>query len=786
MIKQANCTECTLQGKTPVPGFGNRNKPIIAIIGEAPGRNEESQGRPFVGQAGQVLKKVLNNMGVDDSQCYYTNVCLCRPDANRDPTAKEQQSCFPRLKAEIESVDPQMILTVGKTATKAVLGKDKLQQNRGKILESRLNGRKAIPTFHPASCLYPGGDTTLPFISSDVDRAKRYILGETMPFSSSRVEVYTLKSKERVRDVVQEFLAQDQKVLSFDWETEGTDPRTGTGFCLGFCWDKNRGFVVPMSVVRESLYDLHDMFRSATLMAFNAPFDTMWNKAYGLPHDIGHDPMLMHYIIDERPQQRNLENLTMHYCDAPNYESELMQKYNCSKSEMTKVIPADEIYYYCGLDVIWTWRLARVLAHELKDDPKLIYLYKNFMLPAAEAVRDMQEAGLWVDVPMLQERKEEYEKEIENCKEALKQLTGWENFNPNSHQQVQKFVWDRLGLTEPNFYGRKNRSFDKATREVVKETLDPDNVEAHRFIDAFDNYKEVHTIWSRYLRDLPKYVDDDNRIRCQYHLDRTETGRLSTTNPAIHQIPRDARVRSVFSAPPGKVLIQADYEQIEIRMAAHVAQDEKLTQLLIQLEEEGTDFHTKMASEAYKIPLEEVTKELRQAAKEVSFGLLYLMSDKKLAIRTGLSDKEAVEFVKNYKSMMPGVWEWVDDIRRQIKERGFVESAFGRRRRFALLTNDNIDNLHREAVNMPIQSSSSDLTLAKLIELNKVFKEQYPEAKCVLNVHDSLGIECPEVLVREVAVIVKERMEVPPFETRVPFPAEVNIGKRWGEKEEAV
>lgn len=776
-LNKPNCEECTLKG-TQVNGRGCSSNPIVAFIGEAPGADEIRQGRPFVGAAGRVIQQLIEYVGFSLDEVYFTNLCLCRPPENRDPTAQEIRCCWGRLTSELAKINPQYIVTLGAIPSKTMFGRYiSLNKHRSHILEAT-TGHQGIITYHPAALLYPGGESLFPFVLSDLQKLHRSATGGSLPndLVNPNTHVVVIDTPELMGSLVDRLSTIEPGVVAFDWETTGTSPLWDSGICLSLSWKPGTAVVIPIKMIRIYHKQLAQALSSdgIVLTGFNAVmFDAKFNEKYGLPANICEDPMLVHYLLDERPQKRSLENLSREFLDAPSYETEMLTKYDCGKDEMLQKIPEEVIYEYCGKDADWTLRLAKYFGSKHSKEQGLLYTYKNILIPGARAFADIQQYGFWIDQFILHKVTADYEKQLDTFTTELDQLTGT-TFNPRSHPQVQGFLWDELRLEEPELYGRLPRSADKATLEALLEQYPK-----QPFVNALMGYRSAYTIYSRYLRKMPDYIEQDGRIRTSYHFDRTETGRLSTTNPAIHQIPRESAVRSIFSAPPGYVLIQADYAQIEIRMAAHVAQDTKLTELL----RSGVDFHTMMASQAFQVPLEQVTKNQRQAAKAVSFGLLYLMGDQKLADSTGLPPSQASKFVASYKNLMPGVQAWIEETKRQVRSQRYVESIFKRRRRFPFITDRNLAALQREAVNFPVQSGASDLTLSSIIRLHSVFKQAYPEVKIVAMVHDSIVVECPEHISSEVGKLVHKIMESPPFTTDVPFPVEVIVGQHWGEGE---
>lgn len=747
--------------------------PLFAFVGEAPGKNEAIKGQPFVGMAGQVIKGILKYLGVSEREVYFTNTCLCRPPDNRTPTLSEVRNCFPRLQQELERVQPQYVVALGATAGRALIPNFRgLHVARGRVQTTKV-GFSGLVTYHPAAILYPAGEKMFPVLMSDIERLFMYATGGKFPYEELSTQAVIVDSIPKMTRLLYRLTDEDIKSILYDWETTGLDPRTNEGFCLGMSWKPGTGVVIPQNILGRFLPQLRERLSDKDLGAFNSMFDCKWNEKYGLPSDIGFDPMLAHYTMDERPQERNLELLSEQFCNAPRYEAEMLQEYNTTKSSFIRDVPAEVIYNYCAQDVDYGLRLANIQHYRMKDDKPLQKLYYEILLPGARAFADIEQNGVWVNKQKLLEVTELYKTKVTDNIENLKSMTGDSKFNPNSHPQVQEHLWDVLCLKEPKLYGRNKRSADKETREALLEEY-PDN----DFIKVLHQYKTDQTLYSRYLRGLPKFLDKDDRIRCSYHLDRTETGRLSATNPAIHQIPRESGIRSVFGVPEGYTLLAGDYSQVEMRMAAHIAGDYNLADAL-----EAEDFHKKMASEAFGVPYTEVTKQQRQAAKVVSFGLLYQMSDKGLSSETGLSMKETKEFTKAYAELMPQVQQWIKRTKLQVKTQQYVESIFGRRRRFPLITRRNLDSLYREAVNFPVQSAASDLTLLSIIELNRIFKNDFRDVKIVIMVHDSIIVECPDYQVQEVGKIMLDIMTDTPFETFVKFPVELKAGRYWGQGE---
>ena len=733
----------------------------------------------FNSKPSKVLRSVIKYLNIPEEEYYITSIIPCKLPENREPTKEEIYEHLPTLQAKLTELEPKMLVTLGKMVSNIFFTTGSIKDNRGKVFLSDWGCYEGIVTYHPAVTLFAKGDTLFPYILGDIQKAYNIANGYALyKPEDMETKVVIISTDNEMSNLITRLLNLPPRTeIVFDWETTGLNPMYSTGFCLGLSWSEGHAVVIPMPVLRPWSIDLNCALSHHKLIGYNAvSFDTKWNRLYGLPDIVSFDPMLWHYLMDERPQQRSLEKLSSFFLNAPCYESEMMATYKAKKATMTTDIPAEIIYEYCGKDVDWTLRLYNFFKADIDKEPQLFQLYQSLLHPAANAFVDIEQAGLWVDQEALTSVDDDMVSAIANYLDEFRYLTGRDDFNPNSHKQVQEMLWDTLELKEPKLYKRKDRAADKLTVDMLLEAY-PDE----KFLQTLKDYRETFTMYSRYIKRLPDYIDPDGRVRASYHFDRTETGRLSTTNPAIHQIPRNGKIRSIFAAPPGSVLVQADYAQIEVRMAAHIANDDKLIAML----ESGIDFHSYMAAKAAGVPIMDVTKEQIQAAKILSFGLLYMMSDKGLIVQTGLDRDDAIKFIQSYKALMPGVQQWIEDTKAAIRNEQFIQSPYGRRRRFPLITADNLDGLYREGVNFPIQSGASDITLSSVVKLHDLFKWQYPEAKIVIMVHDSIIVECPEFIAEEVAQRMKEVMEEIPFITlgsEVPFPVDINISRRWGEK----
>ena len=294
-------------------------------------------------------------------------------------------------------------------------------------------------------------------------------------------------------------------------------------------------------------------------------------------------------------------------------------------------------------------------------------------------------------------------------------------------------------------------------------------------------YREAAKLLSTYITPLPELAGKDGRIHTTFTQDVTATGRLSSLNPNLQNIPvrteEGRRIRQGFVAPKGKVLVSADYAQFELRLAAVLAGDEKL----IESFNSGVDIHTKTASEVFNIEMDKVTKEQRRAAKVINFGVMYGMSAKGLSDATGMSVVEAKQFIDDYFAVRRPIKDYLEKTLKQARDEGFVETYFGRRRPTPDVKSPNFivrAAAERAAQNMPIQGTEADLMKRAMIQVTGKLPEG---AKLILQVHDSLIVECDEALGDEVSKILQETMEAVAPELKIKLAVEVTIGQNWGE-----
>lgn len=410
---------------------------------------------------------------------------------------------------------------------------------------------------------------------------------------------------------------------------------------------------------------------------------------------------------------------------------------------------------------------------EFADTPELSHILHEFDLPLIPVLYQMEKNGMLVDRQYFSDLKTEFSAEVTELEHEVWRLAGHE-FNINSPMQLSEVLFSDLNLPTKGVK-KTARGYSTGAKELDKlESL-------HPIVAKIKTYREAAKLLSTYIEPLPELADTEGRIHTTFNQNVTATGRLSSTNPNLQNIPVRTevgrRIRAGFIAPEGKVLVSADYSQFELRLAAVLAND---TRLLADFNQ-NVDIHTKTAAEAFNVPMSEVTKIQRRAAKVINFGILYGMSIHGLADATDMTYDEAKRFIEQYFELRKSIKDYLEQILKQARDRGYVETYCGRRRPTPDVGSSNFvvrSAAERAAQNMPIQGTEADLMKRAMIKINQILPD---DARMIMQVHDSVIVECLEKDAEKVGGILQREMENVAPELPVKLAVDVSIGKNWGE-----
>jgi DNA polymerase-1 len=462
--------------------------------------------------------------------------------------------------------------------------------------------------------------------------------------------------------------------------------------------------------------------------------------------------------------------------------TEIEELIGTGKKQITMAqVPIAAAAAYAAADADVTLRLMRVQQPKL-DALGLRKLLDKVDMPLVPVLLDMELAGVKIDAAFLGEMSQRFEVRLKEIERKVYKLAGYE-FNLNSPAQLGEALFGKLGLKAP---GERKTSTGKVS--VAADVLESMQG-MHPVIDLILEQRQLSKIKGTYLDALPKLVNPKTgRVHTSFNQTGAVSGRIASQDPNLQNIPirteLGREVRRAFIVEKGNVMIAADYSQVELRIAAHIADDPGLRAAFAA----GQDIHRATAAKVLNIPLEQVTSDQRSFAKRVNFGLLYGMGTQSLAQQAGISMKEAQQFVDAYFAGFPNIKKYIDETKRRAKVEGHVETLLGRRRYFPILqtqTRDARTNImqraaEREAINHPIQGTAADIIKIAMINIHRELIKRKLTARLILQVHDELILEAPKGEAKEVAQMVQDLMESA-YDLNPSLKVEVGTGKNWDE-----
>lgn len=780
-IRNENCQLCSLHGTaTSVCLIGSGPTPCdIMIIGEAPGYMEDDIGKPFQGKAGKLLDEMLSEAGIRREEVYITNVVHCRPPDNRTPTQKEITACSNAyLGQEIELVKPKYILLLGAVALKGVLKKGGVIKHRGEIIEK--DGIHHMITLHPAALFRQPQQTA--YVKADILRFAKLIRNELA--TDKELNWTLVNNPGKLRTCIDKLREVD--VVAYDLETSCLDPLDPKGkiYCIGLA-QEDRQWVIPLHYPGSNLSNLDNkiirllksVLQGKKLVAHNGKFDNKWLKVkYDWEVEQTFDTMLASYILDEN-SPNGLKPLSKMYFNASDYEIPQPVK--------TDEVSLVELAKYCAFDVFYTLKLYHLYKAQLKKDKQLVKLFKYLLMPASKALTEVELDGIYLDPVKFKFAKEELENRIAKNLKDLKRYSGGIDINWNSAPQVSKFLFNDLKLPILETTGTGAPS-------VSSEFVLPRLKDKHPVIEYILEYKRNKKL-HEFIVGWENHLDDNSFIHPNFLIHGTVTGRLSCRNPNLQQVPRDPLLRSILTAPPGWVFFEADYSQIELRVAAMISGDLTMKRAY----QVGEDVHRKTAAKVMEVSPDQVSKEDRKKAKAVNFGFLYGMGARKFhdyardKYGVELTDGEAVEFREKFFDLYDGLPSWHERQRRLVKRYGYVRNPLGWKRRLPDINSpDKMKRAEaeRQAINSPVQGMASQLAELSMIRIKKEIPRDQIRVSGL--VHDAiLGMIKAEYLeetlpkIQYIMTDVKDIKKKFGVDITVPLEVDIKTGA-WGMGEE--
>jgi len=576
--------------------------------------------------------------------------------------------------------------------------------------------------------------------------------------------------------------------LAVDLETDSLSPSRAALVGLSLCAEPGQAFYIPVehrtlgaANQPRALEKISPWLTSPRLpkIGQNAKFDWLVLARHGLdlppPAD---DPMLASYLLD--PEARHgLDYLSRrHLAHAPIAYKDLLPDPKKNFSDLTP----EEARDYAAEDADLTFRLAGLLRARLKECPALTALYEEVELPLEALLARMEGAGVLLDVPVLERLSLELGGQLKIMEEKIFSLAG-RPFNIASPKQLAEVLFKEQGLT-PLKKTAKKTGFSTDDEVLAELAL------THPLPRAIREWRSLDKLKSTYTDKLPRTVNPaTGRVHTSYNQTQTATGRLSSSEPNLQNIPargeEGRRLREAFIAPPGFRLISADYSQIELRILAHFSGDEAL----IGAFRRDEDIHTQTAAEIFGLPADKITADLRREAKTINFGVVYGQGAFALGKQLGIPQAQARDFIERYFQRFPGVRRYMEETRGQARTAGQVSTWFGRRRLLPGLTGgyQARQEAERMAINTPIQGTAADLIKMAMLAVDRRLAAEHPRSRLLLQVHDELVVEAPEDEVQAVSGLLATEMAGvaahPPLTgaraLTVPLKVDVGAGPNW-------
>lgn len=793
------------------------------IIGEAPGQREDDSGIAFVGRSGQLLDSLLKEVGLNRKDFYVTNAVHCRPPDNRTPTKKEIDSCRVWINKEIAHRRPKYVLLLGNTPLLSVLGLKGIRSLRGRPIER--GGVLYLPTYHPAYVLRdPRQEATL---RADLTTFKSLIDFGGIP-EERALNARVVKSERDLQKMIMDI--EQESLVSYDLETTGLYPfEKGAAITLFGVGTRTTQWSLPLQYQGGYLYNningqrrvLERILKAAKgcqMCAHNAKFDSLWLLViYGLLWLADFDTMLAHYILDEN-SRHGLKELATKFLGAPNYDIDGDDKRGSATLQ--------KLTHYHAHDLYYTRRLCLLFRRQLKLDRGLQQVFNLLIMPTARMFVNIEYEGVYVNMARLKEVETELNKRLQAAKSVMDKYAPKIfdkkgrplEFNWGSPKQVGEFLFGTLGLDPLD----KTAKGGNSTSESVLKRL----AAKHEVPRELMKYREAKQQLSFFIEGWQPLIVN-SRLHPSFKVHGTVTGRLSCENPNLQQVPRDTLIRSLICAPPGWELVECDLSQVELRIAAELAREQKMLHAF----QTGEDVHWKTVmreihrgggyqkevietakhlsgkalpyGEAIEVMLragpdpcvkfDKRWKDLRKKAKAINFGYLYGMWWRKFVqyardnYGVHVTDREAEQSREAFFELYPGFNPWHQKQKKFARSFGYVRTLTGRMRRLpaALGGKDTPEakEAQRQAINSPVQSFANDINLMAALQATKEFDPSW--FKIIGTIHDAILMLVRKDKLKIVVPRVKKIMSHPELmdefgiKLSVPIEAEESIGP-WG------
>jgi DNA polymerase-1 len=779
--RPSGCTGCIFGGMK-VGGRGPEDSPFV-IVGESPGSQELHRGYPFVGPSGKLLDETLAKAGLPENvEPRYINAIQCFP-RKKEPEIMQQAvaACQSRLIDEIKKYPRKVILALGGPASASLTGNPniKITRVRGQVIESPLAEHGIVLAVHPAYLMRQGYGYTEwekdlgKAIDLLQDKKPKEWVPPTWSVVAHKYEYAALVNR-----------AIKQPFIAGDIETSDLDYLEGFIISQGITYDGQHVYIIP----NKLLWDCEGLTKrlhehpGPRWIWQNGKFDVKWFRGEGILARVDEDTMLQSYALDERRGIHDLDQIAFRELGAPAHKGVLDQYLgHLKKADRSYAkVPRPVLYQYQAYDIAKTFQMFFTQQERVNKDPHTSKLYHRVLIPASECLTNVEMEGLALDPEQVASNLKLCDQELAEVTEsiqpyALKHLGA--PINIASPAQLSNLLV-KMGLAKPG------DSTDADAIIAIQRKTD------HSIVRPIQKFRKVAKRKGTYVAPALSWLSPDGKVHQSFLLNGASTGRLACRDPNMQNMERGPFVRRQFIADPGEWLVEADLNQAELRSLAIMSGDPTL----LRIYREGKTSIHKVTCEAFfghngkELPeLSELENAIRHdqymRAKAVNFGIVYGRSAYTLAEEFDIPLKEAQRYIDTWFARYPVAHAFIKECRAYPVKNKTMITVFGRKKRWGVVSHDNLNAMQNEAANYPHQSTASDINLTAAVELQPILKERWNARICNL-VHDSIyfKIRQDRQALDEALTKVFEVMERVPKDwglTIVPFVADAKFGDRW-------
>lgn len=814
-IFNRNCDKCSLHNgatRICVPGSGRIDNLKLVVIGEAPGREEDLYGEPFIGKAGKLLKDYMIRCGIDLNTVRFENVTRCFPNDNgvtKQPEPEHVEACLPYLYRILRLIkenhqDLPKIVALGNVALKALTGESKITVNHGTFFPLKIQNPEfkdlddkfqVMGVIHPSAVLR-GNSGHEKTILSDLTHVWSVCMNKVRDYGAEYVWLNSPDAVDSYIDTqIERFNDKEIECVSYDIETTGLetyDTKSGLMKTVSYqlCTDIGKGVLVPLYhkdsdwkddlFVQERLWSsLGRMLDVIPITGWNLPFDIKWSKIHmGVSvKRVFFDALFASRFISAGQKNKNweLNSVAAEELGFYGHGDEIWKEMaalpkgqnnfsNANKSTLLK-------YGVGDVDAALQLTFRRI---QLLKETGLYDSFQHMLMRAELPICQLELNGVAINVAMNQHMMEKYPALMEpHFKAIIESPYGIETskvlasrnkplkFNLKSDVTIQTLVYDKMGLMgDPEKQKAVGFSLDKEALEDLIEYCNSRGWHDRKeLLEHLQEWKANAHTYTNFVKNLPKYYQYDGLFHTQYNLTGTDTGRASSSKPSIHgQQKGESGVRQQFAsrwARQGGLILSGDFSQMEMRVLAALSGDPNLIEAISS----GLDIHTANASKMFNVPVEHVDPKMRDKAKRSGFGVIYGIGPQTLAVRIGSTVREAEEIIQSWYDVFPLTLEFQKMEYKKAKKYGFVATNFGRIRWVENIEKSRWgDRAWRQVVNSNIQSTASDITLMALLEVFFEVEKRGLKSKMFGFVHDSIITDIYPGELWEILDIKKDKM----------------------------